>query len=574
MPLIPQNIIDQILAETDIVDIISAVVHLNKAGANFKACCPFHNEKTPSFMVSPQKQLYHCFGCGVGGNALTFLMEYEKLDFVEAVTKLAAPLNIKIEADKNANESQRDVLIKVNTYAHWFFKDEFNKNIKAKEYIKSRNISAETVKTFEMGYAPDHFEKLIGFLNKKKVPLPAAEKVGLVKKKDGSAPYDFFRDRLIFPIHNIRGEIVGFGGRSLSANDQAKYINSPESPIYNKGRELYGLFHAKRAISQLKTVVVVEGYVDVLSCVQQGIPNAVAPLGTSLTEDQVRIIKRFADHFILMFDGDDAGKKAALKGVETCFTAQVHPRVVILPPGMDPGDFLNNGQDLTKHTSLAIHAMDWIFSAYLDQFTEQPTKKANILRSLINWIKRLPDQFERIEYKKRLTRYFDISEQEIEKTLEIAQESYSLREFKMEDLSLEAWLLFLYINHPEEFADQGFETLIQNFENIQLKELAQQLINFLKKHETFNLSLAIQAMPDALKGVLSGIMFSAGKDQAGFSLSVESCIQKYSQQLKKRRLKEITAKILKAEVSNDHSVKLDLLREKQKLLESEGQRKP
>lgn len=566
MSRIPQNIIDQILDQTDIVDVISAVVDLKKTGANFKACCPFHNEKTPSFIVSPQKQIYHCFGCGVGGNALTFLLEYEKLDFIEAVKRLATPLNIKITLNEDIKESLRDQFIKVNAYAHWFFQNEYQKSPKAKNYIQGRKIHDETVKTFELGYAPDSFDALIDYLKQKNIPFQTAEKLGLVKSKDNKRFYDFYRDRLIFPIHNLRGEIVGFGGRLLSNKDQAKYINSLESSVYNKSRELYGLFQAKKEISRLDEVIIVEGYTDVLSCVQQGIKNVVAPLGTSLTKEHVNIIKRYAKTIILMFDGDLAGKKAAIKAVQVCFASETHPKVAVLPPDSDPGDFLNNNKELKNIIKNSTFAMDWLFAAFIDRASSQPSEKANSLKSLINWTKRLPDSLERISYQKRLSQCFDISLHEIEKMLEITNESYILPHPENKDLSIEAWLLFLFINNPGQFSVQSFEGLVNDFDDIQLKQLAENLQKFAKKHETFDVAQAIQAMPDEFKGVLSKIVFLAGKKHTESGFNIDSCVQKFNRQIKEKKLKKITAQIVKAEIANNKEMKMSLLKEKQKLL--------
>lgn len=568
---IPEQIIDQILQDIDIIDVISEFVPLTKTGANHKACCPFHQEKTPSFVVSTDKQIFHCFGCGVGGNAISFIMQYEKLSYPEAIRKLADRLGIQIALEKHITKEEDNLsqYYKINAYALWFFQNQLKNSQKATSYIRNRLISNEVQKEFELGYAPDGYEALLKFLQDKNVPQTLAAHLGLIKKGD-KGYYDFFRDRFMFPIRGHYGKIVGFGGRNLSEKDQAKYINSPESPIYNKSVELYGFFQAKKEILAKKQAVIVEGYMDVLACVEMGIRNVVAPLGTSLTLAQIKKIKRYTSDMILMFDGDLAGKAAALKAVQTCLTAEIHPKLVMLPKDSDPADWLEAQQKDTQHKSLqeviqeANYALDWIFVQSITDASHKTSQKVPIIRDLIEWISRLTDPIEKMEYRKKLAKYFDISETDLQKMIEITHKTDTLTNPQKEPLSLESLLVLLYIHHSDQFHNRRITELSRDFENEGLKELAEYLENLVKKCETFNVSTAIQAAPQKLQGLLSRLFLF--DNPINMNSNVEECIHKFILQKNKKRLKEITAKILNAELRSDCELKDKLLKEKQTLL--------
>lgn len=567
MPLIAQNIIDQVIRDSDIVGVVSEFVPLKKLGSHFKACCPFHQEKTPSFVVSPDKQIYHCFGCGAGGNVIGFLMNYEKLDFPGAVEKLADRLNIKIEhREAGPKENERDQLYKVNSYAKWFFCEHFKESEKAISYTKKRGLTQNTIAQFELGYAPESFEKLLKFLESKKVPAKLPLELGLIKRNDAGRVYDFYRDRLIFPIHNAKGLVVGFGGRTLSDKDEAKYINSAESPIYNKSRELYGLFQAKQEITKQNLAIIVEGYIDALACVQLGLKNTVAPLGTSLTAEQVKSLKRYTQNIVIMLDGDSAGIKAAVKAIETCFAALVHPKIVILADGKDPGDFLQNPSGATALHDLvakAPAAMEWLFSESYKKATERAADRPKILHALTRWIKALPDEFEKLEFRNKLAQYFEIESRDIEKIVDITYESAIQRPLKMAPLSIEERLVYhLMSDQRGPLFDQLTESL-KDIDGEMLKSVAEAVTVYRKKHETFVLSQTMQEMSIEQQGILSEIQMRAVQNPLESDL--ESCLKIFQQKRNKNRLKEITAQILQAETSGDTSLKLKLLAEKQKL---------
>jgi DNA primase len=343
MARIPETKIEEIESASDIVSTIGRYVSLKKAGKNFKGLCPFHKEKTPSFIVSPEKQIYHCFGCGKGGNVFNFIMSVENITYIESVKRIASDLGISIP-DYRSNEekvsaSEYDALYKVNQIAMDYFISQSSQI--SKKYLDSRKLKDETLNRYSVGYAPNKWDGLINYPKFKKGHTKLFEQLGLIQRKENSDHYyDKFRNRIIFPFFNLSGQIVGFGGRRLNENDQPKYLNSPESKIYKKGEILYGLHQAISAIRENKAVLIVEGYFDLLRLVDFGIQNVIASSGTALTEVQGRLIKRYTDSAIFVYDSDDAGIKAAIRNSQILETLELSVSMVLLPKPHDPDTFL------------------------------------------------------------------------------------------------------------------------------------------------------------------------------------------------------------------------------------------
>ncbi|MBI3715871.1 MAG: DNA primase [Betaproteobacteria bacterium] len=349
--MIPPDFIQQLLARVDIVDVVDKHVKLKKSGQNYSACCPFHSEKTPSFSVSPTKQFYHCFGCGVHGTAISFLMEYAGMGFRDAVRELADGVGLTMPQEANRGEAierakEAAGLGEVMNAATHFYRRELKNSPKAIEYFKSRGVSGEIAAKFALGYAPDDWQGLKGAVED--YSTGALKECGLVIDSDEGRRYDRFRDRVMFPIHDARGNVIGFGGRVIGAGEP-KYLNSPETPLFEKGRELYGLFHARRAIRDLQTAIVVEGYMDVVALAQNGIENAVATLGTATTPTHVQKLLRMADNLVFCFDGDNAGRKAAWRALEQSLPVVMDGkdiRFLFLPAEDDPDTFVRRlGKD-------------------------------------------------------------------------------------------------------------------------------------------------------------------------------------------------------------------------------------
>lgn len=339
---IPETIINEIQNKTDIVEIISNRIQLKKAGRNYKGTCPFHHEKTPSFMVSPDKQIYHCFGCGAGGNVFSFLMKYEKLEFPEVIEMLAEKLGIKLPRNTRQSAEMTSLanqLYKINEQACQFFQVSLTGNPRAREYLSSRGVGEEIVKNLKIGYAPDSWETLISFFKKKGTDAKLLEKAGLAIANDRGGHYDRFRNRVIFPIIDLKGKILGFGARVLDAS-LPKYMNSPETPIYSKGKNLYGLNYTKDDIRRENHALIVEGYLDFIVPYQAGIKNLIATLGTALTVDQVKMLKRFTNTAIIVYDPDAAGEAASIRGLDLFITEDVNVYIAELPGGLDPDSYI------------------------------------------------------------------------------------------------------------------------------------------------------------------------------------------------------------------------------------------
>ncbi len=346
---IPQEILDEIVARTDIVDVVGRYVPLKKQGQNFTGLCPFHHEKTPSFSVSQNKQIFHCFGCGVGGNVFKFLMEIEHISFPEAARKLAEEVGVKIpereqsESDRRAME-KRNRLLKWNEFAAFYYQAVLHapQGRAYHAYLNKRQISDETKEKFQIGGCLEGWDGLYRYLKKKGAPDEDLIELGLVSPRNNARGcYDRFRDRLMFPIKDANGHVIAFGGRIIDAEKAPqKYINSVDSSIFHKGRNVYGLDLAKSAIRSMDCVIIVEGYMDVIACHQAGISNVVAPLGTALTEEQVKLLMRYSYNFITSFDGDNAGIRATLKSIDLIEKSGGKARVLLIPEGKDPDEYI------------------------------------------------------------------------------------------------------------------------------------------------------------------------------------------------------------------------------------------
>jgi DNA primase len=360
--LIPREFIDEVLSRVDIVDVVDEYVPLKKGGKDHKACCPFHNEKSPSFTVSADKQFYHCFGCGAHGSAIGFLMEYAHMDFVEAVEDLASRAGLQVpreagnEARSESLQPVYDMLEKANAYLQLQLR-QHSEAAQAVEYLRKRGLSGEVAAAFGLGFAPPGWDNMLNALGRSEADRAIMARAGLLVDKGGGGFYDRFRERITFPILDRRGRTIGFGARVLG-DDTPKYLNSPETPVFHKGRELYGLYQARKAAGKPQRLIVVEGYMDVVALAQHGIQNAVATLGTAATEAHLEQLFRVSQDVVFCFDGDEAGRRAAWKALETALPAMQDGRqafFMFLPDGQDP-DSLVRSQGASAFSSAAANA--------------------------------------------------------------------------------------------------------------------------------------------------------------------------------------------------------------------------
>jgi len=349
---IPQAFIDDLIARADIIEVVGNRVTLKKAGREYKACCPFHDEKTPSFTVSPTKGFYHCFGCGEHGTAIGFLMNYEQLGFIDAVEALAEMLGIEVPTTREDRDPGRDTsLYSILGEADQLFRNALRNNPEAIAYLKRRGIDGTTAGRFAMGFAPDAWDTILKSLGTTDTRIAQLRDAGLVIRNEQGREYDRFRNRIMFPIRDPRGRVIGFGGRVMG-NEEPKYLNSPETPVFHKGQALYGLFEARQTPGRPEEILIVEGYLDVASLSQHGIEPAVATLGTATTPDHIRRLTRISDRLIFCFDGDRAGRKAAWRALETALPhagGTVELKFLLLPEGQDPDSLVrDNGAEALR----------------------------------------------------------------------------------------------------------------------------------------------------------------------------------------------------------------------------------
>ncbi|MEN6456668.1 MAG: DNA primase [Prolixibacteraceae bacterium] len=420
--MIDQATIDRIMDAAEITEVVSEYVTLKKRGVNLLGLCPFHNEKTPSFTVSPAKGIFKCFGCGKGGNAVNFVMEHESLSYPEALKWLAAKYHIEIQEDEETDEQkllkdERESMMIVSAFAQKYFTqylwNEDEGRAIGLSYFRERGIRDDIVRKFELGYCPDGKDLFTRQAQKQGYKIEFLEKTGLSIKRDDWVR-DRFAGRVMFPIHSISGRVIAFGGRVLKADkNTAKYLNSPESDIYHKSRVLYGIFQAKREITIKDKCYLVEGYTDVLSMHQSGIENVVASSGTSLTPDQIRLIKRFTPNVTILYDGDAAGIKASIRGIDLVLEEGLNVKVLLLPNGEDPDSFARSMSSTQLHQYIHEHETDFIrFKTQLlmKETENDPVERARLINDIVRSISVVPDSVTRTVYIQECSRLMDVQE--------------------------------------------------------------------------------------------------------------------------------------------------------------------
>ncbi len=414
---IPRETIDSIRDRADIVEIVKKYVpSLKKKGKNHLGLCPFHKEKTPSFTVNQEKQIFYCFGCHEGGNVFTFISKIERLDFPDSVRFLGDQVGIQVKDGEKRDTSKRDVILKINSLALEAFHSEIKKGAGSEgyRYITNRGISRESIDTFTIGYAPDSWDFLKNVLTRSRVSIPLAGELGLFGHKDRGSEkhyYDKFRNRVMFPIFDLKNRVVGFGGRIIG-DEKPKYINSSESDVYKKRDILYGLSQSRDYIAEVKRAIVVEGYLDVIGCYQHGVRNVVAPLGTSLTLEQLKILSRFCEEVVLLFDADSAGMKAAMRSLEISAELNIRLKVGALPGG-DPFDYVktHGAKKLLALVDSAVPPVEFRIRDIAGR--AEKLGKVNTLLQLFGVLKGLSFETERSEYIKLIANLLNVDENSV-----------------------------------------------------------------------------------------------------------------------------------------------------------------
>ena len=589
--------IDEIKAKIDIVDLVSEYVRLKQMGANWKALCPFHNEKSPSFMVSRDRQIWHCFGCSEGGDIFTFVQKIEGLDFPEALKFLAQKAGVKLERQNPELASQRNRLIDICNLAASFWHKillDSSQGEKAREYLKKRQVKDETVAEFKLGYAPDSWDTLIKFLQGRGFKDEEIFLAGLsVKKERGQGFYDRFRDRLIFPIRDPHGTTVGFTGRTLKVNEQGgKYINTPQTLIYNKSFILYNLDKAKQEIKKQNLAVVVEGQMDALSSYQAGAINVVAVSGTAFTLDQLNILKRYTSNIAIAFDTDIAGESASKRGIDLALSQEMSVKIITLPKGKDPDECIkNNPADWFKAIKEAQSIMEYYFAQVKGRFDlTKPEGKREAAKILLNIINKIGNKIEQAHWLQQLGDLIKVDETVLRESLSRAKkDNYpqpnSTKPIFIKDkpvndrnVKLSEKILSILIKFPEHLNYAIDNLALEIIKTEQLQRLYKELIIYYTKHvisssdNTFEYNhFREQITTSGLEKVADTLMLLAEKDFFDFEGgAIKNELITMISSLKKDYLheqaKELELMIKKAETENQYQDMENLLKKSQEIL--------
>lgn len=567
-----EDIISEIRQRASILEVVSDYVNLKKAGKNYKGLCPFHSEKTPSFMVNEEKQIFHCFGCGEGGDVFSFMMKIGQLTFPQAVEALAKRYGVKLirrDVSKTQKEelARREILFQINHLASEYYHHlltQKKEGEKGRKYLAQRGISQEIVQHYRLGYASERWGGLVEFLLEKKMPLERAWQLGLIfpkKKRDDSNQkegwYDAFRNRIIFPIFDLHERVVGFGGR-LIGEGLPKYINSSESEIYHKGEILYGLPEAKRYISEKDCVIIVEGYFDLLTLHQFGLKNSVATLGTALTQNHLYLLKRYTKNIILLFDPDQAGTQAALRTLPLFLEEGLVPKVVILPQGEDPDTFIRKGNVSTfekmvvEASPLIDFSLNRLFKVYDFKSIDG---KVKIAEEGMKLIQKIPEKIRRDFYVKILAERLEVSESTLHEIISSLSKDRTGPSTPVSQLpSLEQFpkaeemLIRLLIHHPELIPMVSKEGVLHEFENPILKRLGLTLEDLYKEKERLDLPEVLEGLEKDLSERLRKYVFEeTGIERNHLEKVLKDCIQKIHQRKLKREGKELLKRIQEME---------------------------
>lgn len=567
------EIIDQIKQASNIVEIATQYTNIIKRGKNFIGLCPFHSEKTPSFTVDIERQLYHCFGCGAGGDIFTLVMEKENLSFPEALRHLADKYNIKLPDQKKLSPQftqLKEDIGRINELTLGFFRKNLFKTQEgqqALDYLHKRNISDEVIQKLKIGYALNSWDSLINYFREKKVSPSLLEKSGLaLRRQNKEGFYDRFRGRVIFPIFTDTGTVVAFGGRTLF-DAEPKYLNSPDTPKYTKGKLLYGLNICKEEIRKKEEIILVEGYTDFMSLYQFGITNCAASLGTSLTADQVSIAHRFAPVITTCFDGDIAGRKAALRAISHCFEKSIQIRIMMLPKGSDPDSFIQeHGAD--EFDALRIKSMPAL--KYLFEFNTHkkdmtsPEIKTQVIRTIYSEVEKIADPILKSHYIKELSEYLFIDEKIIRS---IAHQKFERQdEEKMTDFLPAEKRLLQIIFEDSQTAIKVFETMkSEDFIGLKSEDIFSSLMDMIKNKKPLNFHEFKQKLTPSLFSSLSKILVEKGQEAR--PEEAMDCLDALKKHSLKRKWEKLNSQIAMMEKKGETESLASFLKRRQEITE-------
>jgi DNA primase len=575
--------VSEIRDRASILEVVSDYINLKKAGKHYKGLCPFHSEKTPSFMVNEEKQIFHCFGCGAGGDVFTFLMKVGNFSFPQAVEELAKRYGVRLPSRelspaKKKEMAKREILFQINQMASEYFHDLLYRQREGDEgrrYLSQRGLSEKIIKEHRLGYSLERWDGLVQHLQEKKVSLELAWELGLIFPKKRGGWYDAFRGRILFPIFDLHQRVVGFGGR-LIREGEPKYLNSPESSIYHKGEILYGLQVAKGYIPEKDCVIIAEGYFDLLTLHQFGLKHNVATLGTALTAQHVRILKRYTKNLITVFDADEAGIKASLRALPLFLEEEVAGKTVLLPEGEDPDEFLRKG-NLEDFEERVIHAVplidfffEWLMKTHDIKSIDGKVKVAEEGMALID---KIPNKIRKNFYTKTLAEKLDLPESLLMERLRSspkdrikAEEDLKKRPIERSFPKSEEMVVRLMIHHPEMIPAITKEGILREFESPVLQKMAEGLEGLYQKRGRLDLTEALGCFEEDLKERLSEFAFQESDLKAGDREKIlKDCIQKIRKKKLKKDEGEILKRIKEAEKQKGEKGLDDLLMERQEL---------
>jgi len=585
----PGDKVAEIKSRVDIVELISEYVSLKKAGRNFLGLCPFHNEKTPSFTVNRERQMYYCFGCGERGDVFAFLMRLNNATFPEILKLLAHRTGVVLPAssfrkDGKNSSNVREQIIHINSIAAAYFTGNlFSQNGKAAlSYLKERGLKESTIEVFGLGFAPDGWRNLKNHLEQQKVSLKLAAEAGLIVIKDDRPDvlYDRFRNRLMFPVKDVDGRMIAFGGRILGSGEP-KYLNSPESPAYIKGRQLYGLNQAKEAIRQSGYAILVEGYFDLIVLWDSGIRNVVATLGTALTKDHIALIKRYTEQVAVLFDSDEAGKKALARSVEMFVAAHMDARAVVLPEGLDPDDFVrrDGGDALKRMVEGAPSIVDYYIDHMIGSGTSFEERGEAAVRAA-TFITGIEDVIDRNLFIKRVSEKLGIDQDILKKEVHsrlypaMRKEAPFPRQTKREAVGPEFNLIHLMMEYPNVLPSIVESNALEYFLDRDLKSIGQGWADYVLKEATLNpggaLSFLQRLNSSGPSETLTKLLFQESPfSKENLDPLASDMIRQVKRRWYKEQQKKITERILHAQTSGDQTSVPELVKEKERLMREE-----
>lgn len=593
MAWIPEEKLDEIRNQASIVSVISQYVNLKKAGISYKGLCPFHSEKTPSFVVSEAKRIYHCFGCGKGGNVFTFLQDYLRLSFPDVVRQLAHELSISLpeyvrDKGEKGTKEKKELFYRMNKLALLYFKEQLSKSKRANDFLKKREIKPETTALYHLGYAPPGWQNLHDFFKKRGFSEGHLLELGVtVNRENRTDSYDRFRDRIVFPLIDLSQRVVGFGGRGLDEKTTPKYLNSIESPIYHKGRELYGLFQAFRKGGKLSQsgVIIVEGYFDCLLLYQSGFKNVVATMGTALSRDHLELLKRFTDQFYLCFDGDEAGRQASEKSLLQFLEAGILPKIIECPHGMDPDDYVRKQpkEAFVEKIKKSQFLVDFVMDRVIFRSANLVSSKARVIGEMVPYVKKIADPIEQEGVVQRLSDKLQIDEKWIRQALktipglksDLRSEGWK-HEMRFERSGIEVELIEFFAIFPAWLVEATQEKILDLFTDLEVKQMALEMISQFQKTKQIDFPSVVEKIksPELRERFVKGVLQkeSQGCSEKEWREIYEACIKRLWKNYLAGQEKQLLEEIKAIEVLTDEDDKRnELLSRYQKLVKQKQQ---